>query len=483
MTNVEQWGIFELELPGPVDGNPFVDIDLSATFRFQNRSIQVSGFYDGTGIYRTRFMPDTPGIWHYQTQSNSESLAGRSGSFECLPANAGNHGPVRVHNTYHFAYADGSSYYQLGTTCYAWTWQGEALEQQTLETLQTSAFNKIRMCVFPKDYLWNKNEPEQYPFEGSVDAWDFSRFNPAYFQHLEKRIADLRALGIEADLILWHPYDRWGFSNMPAEVDERYLHYILARLAAYRNIWWSLANEYDIMKEKSTGDWDRFFRIILEHDPYQHLRSIHNWDGIGGLFYDHCKPWVTHASVQSSHFEKTRVWRDSYRKPIIFDECRYEGNVPNAWGNISAREMTHRFWLGTTNGAYVGHGETYLNNDEILWWSKGGKLIGGSPPRIAFLKKILADAPQGGLEPIDGMADYNYPCVGSNTIPYLLYMSIYQPAAIRLKLPKERSFAVDLLDTWEMTITNLAEDVGDIVTLELPSKPYMALRFREKEPA
>ena len=75
-------------------------------------------------------------------------------------------------------------------------------------------------------------------------------------------------------------------------------------------------------------------------------------------------------------------WRDTWRKPVIFDECKYEGNIPQRWGDISAQEMTRRFWLGTVYGAYVGHGETYLNEKDILWWSKGGVLHGESPKQI-----------------------------------------------------------------------------------------------------
>lgn len=106
-----------------------------------------------------------------------------------------------------------------------WNLQGDELEEQTLATLRDAPFNKIRMCVFPKRYLFNFNEPPCYPFEGEVkrpwdpanlengrtpppvDFWDFTRFNPEYFRHLEKRILDLQELGIEADLILFHPYD------------------------------------------------------------------------------------------------------------------------------------------------------------------------------------------------------------------------------------------------------------------------------------
>jgi hypothetical protein len=38
--------------------------------------------------------------------------------------------------------------------------------------------------------------------------WDFTRFNPEFFRHYEKRIGQLRDLGIEADLILFNPYGR-----------------------------------------------------------------------------------------------------------------------------------------------------------------------------------------------------------------------------------------------------------------------------------
>ena len=135
---------------------------------------------------------------------------------------------MRVSNTYHFTYADGTPYKQVGTTCYAWTHQSDELEEQTLATLRSAPFNKLRMCIFPKHYLFNENEPTLYPFpclsRGSSTwdisriltgetpggwAFDFSRFDPAFFQHLERRVADLMALGIEADIILFHPYDRW----------------------------------------------------------------------------------------------------------------------------------------------------------------------------------------------------------------------------------------------------------------------------------
>jgi hypothetical protein len=211
--SVEQWGIFEVTLHGPSDGDPFTDVQLSAAFSDGATKISVPGFYDGDGIYRLRFSPPTQGHWVYTTKSDAPPMDGKSGEMTATAPTGSNHGPVRVFDTFHFAYADGTHYFEVGTTCYAWTHQPEELQEATLKTLASSPFNKLRMCIFPKSYTYNTNDPPNYPFVRRADGkFDFTRFDPENWRHLERRIADLRNLGIEADLILFHPYDRWGFS-------------------------------------------------------------------------------------------------------------------------------------------------------------------------------------------------------------------------------------------------------------------------------
>ncbi len=473
---IERWGLFELALKGPEEGDPFVDVSFGAEFQYKNRIIVVDGFYDGDGIYKVRCMPDCEGSWSYRTRSSNSALDGICGEFECTAPATGNHGPVRVGKTYHFCYDDGTYYIPVGTTCYVWNHQGEDLERQTLETLKTAPFNKMRMCVFPKDYLYNENEPEYYPFTGSLEnGFDFTRFNPVFFQHLESLVKELSKLGIECDLILFHPYDRWGFTTMTAENDDRYLKYIVARLAAFRNIWWSLANEYDLMPSKTMNDWDRFFRIVQEADPYQHLRSIHNCRP----FYDHSKPWVTHCSIQHNDLSMVTEWRDLYKKPVVVDECKYEGNIHRHWGNITAQEMVCRFWMGFASGGYVGHGETYIHPQDILWWAKGGKLYGESPARIAFLRLIMEEGPQEGLETADLGKDARAAgLAGVRDEYFLLYNGIGQPAYQILELPEGRQYEIDIIDTWEMTVTPAPGVYEGHCRVELPGKPYIALRIK-----
>jgi hypothetical protein len=479
---VERWDIFELTLNGPKDGNPFLDVWLKATFRKGSREMAIDGFYDGDGVYRIRFMPDSTGNWSYTTDSNTDALKGKAGNVEVTAPSAGNHGPVRVRDTFHFGYDDGTPYYPFGTTCYAWVHQTEDRQQETLASLKDGPFNKLRMCIFPKWYQYNHGTPPRFPFPRDGETNDYTRFNPEYFRHIESRIADLRAMNIEADLILFHPYDHWGFQEMPAEVDDRYLKYVIARFAAYRNVWWSLANEFDLMKKKTSADWDRIAHLVTETDPYSHLRSIH----YSKTQYDYTRAWCTHAGVQSTAIDRAASLRASIHKPLIFDEMQYEGNINSRWGNLSGQDMAKRFWLCIVAGAYPGHGETYVSQDTIekddavLWWSHGGKLKGTSPQRIAFLRKLVEETAATGGGPI-GFTQLDppyYPSAKrSQDESFLFHFDFHQPLYNDFPLPAQGKYRAELIDPWEMTITPVAGECTGKSRVMLTGKPYMAVRF------
>ncbi|NEM92056.1 DUF5605 domain-containing protein [Galbitalea soli] len=466
----------ELVFSGPAHGNPFVDVEFGVTFRRAGSTRRIGGFYDGDGRWIARILLETPGDWEFETDSTARSLRGITGTLLVEDAAPDAHGVVRVADTFHFAHADGTRHLPLGTTAYAWTSQTAELEERTLATLATAPFTKIRMGVFPKSYLFNANEPPSYPFAGSPGAgWDFTRFEPAYFRHLEGRIRELDALGIQCDLILFHPYDRWGFSDMGAAADDRYLQYVVRRLAAFPNVWWSLANEYDLFWAKSVEDWERLAGVVVANDPVGHPLSIHNCFG----FYDYSRPWITHCSVQRIDVyrtaENTDEWRTRWGKPIVIDECAYEGDIDQGWGNITGEEMVRRFWEGAVRGGYVGHGETYLNDREELWWSKGGELVGQSPERIGFLAGIIADAPGGAIDPLPGDWDVAWGGVGDEY--RIAYLGFGQPRYRQVAAALGRRYTVDVIDTWNMTIDRLPGEFEGSFRVELPGRQFMAIRL------
>jgi hypothetical protein len=492
---VEQWDVFEIGLNGPAEGNPFADVQLSARFSDGTQTVEVEGFYDGDGVYRVRFMPPRTGRWTWVTHSNRWPLTNQRGEFTVTPARAGNHGPVSVRHGHHFGHADGTPYKPVGTTMYSWAHRGNALEEQTLKALAASPFNKVRMLVFPQTAGIDRHPPEFWPFAGTPPGnWDRDRFNPAFFRHLEQRVGQLRELGIEADLILHHPYDdkrEWGFDTMTREQDDRYARYLVARLAAYRNVWWSLANEFDFIRTKTDADWEHLGQLLQRIDPYGHLRSIHN----GKRIYNQSEGWITHVSLQhgmaAAEASRAVLFREAWRKPVVFDELKYEGRHDRRWAQLTGRQMVQAFWAVTIAGGYGGHSEFIPDPaDGTIWLAQGKALRGESPQRLAFLKRILDAAPAEGIDPIDAFEDLFI--AGQPGRYYLVYFGRQAPAEWLPKLyltglRDGQRFKAEIIDTWAMTITPVAAPLQfraqgryDFVAstpVKLPGRPGIALRL------
>lgn len=495
---VEKYKIFEAELTGTGAGNPFKDVEITADFSNGTERATVKGFYKENGKYAVRFMPQTEGTWSYLVHSNDAQLDGATGEFTCTPARPGNHGRVclkkdvlpkkevnfyEIEDEFHFAYEDGTRFQPFGTTCYAWINQAEEVQEQTLKTLAAAPFNKIRMCIFPKFYTYNTEDPQRYAFHGNAtDGFDLEHFDNVFFENLEKRISQLDDLGIEADIILLHPYDRWGFSKMTKEQDIFYLTYVVRRLSHFKNVWWSLANEYDLMPWKPVQDWETYAKVVMENDPYGHLRSIHNCIPL----YDHNRPWVTHVSVQRVDVYKTAEmvtdWRQQYRKPVIVDEVGYEGDMDFGWGNLTGEEETRRFWEGCMRGGYLSHGETFVEKGDQIWWSHGGKLYGESVSRIGFLKDILAELPENAeplkLTPENHEANWDSVCLHDGEKYFLYYYGFSRPMYRNYELPAGKKYKLELIDTWNMTVEELPEVYEGKIRIRMGARQYMAVRMK-----
>lgn len=547
-----QFQMFELSFQGPAPEGSEVRIDLSADFTKDGKKVTVKGFYAGNGCYKIRFLPMEAGEYHYSVRG-SILPGGQEGTVTAEPADGKHHGPVRADGCF-LRYADGSSFLSFGTTVYALAHQSDALTDETMETLSRSPFNKVRICVFPKHYNYNHNNPRYYAFERSAagqgktfeaeegsqvgpgnpdmageNNWDVHHPCFAFWDAFEEKLNRLDEMGIQADLIVFHPYDRWGFSNMPQADNLVYLDYLVRRLSAFPNVWWSLANEYDLIPAKSMKDWEEIETFLAGEDPFHHMLSNHNCFKA----WDWSRENVTHVSWQTKQFGRIPELIHRFGKPVLFDECRYEGNLPESWGNISGRDMTSRFWKTMTLGGYCTHGETFYpgtkeaeenthtGEREVVWWARGGRLHGESPARIAFLKEIVESLP-GPLLPSHAMhslmgltaeelkqnfdampegmkgfmrslfsmsshdrdmfilAEPEYAGRVGEDEAFLVYLDTQCAARYTLRLPEKGSYRVEVIDTWNMTRETVKTGVSGPVTVDLPGREYMAvLAIRE----
>ena len=97
---VERWDVWEVSCPGPAEGNPFADHKIKGSFVRGQEKVEADGFYDGDGIYKVRFMPSYEGEYTFTITADFLEEE-EKGSFVSTPAGDGNHGPVRVADTYH----------------------------------------------------------------------------------------------------------------------------------------------------------------------------------------------------------------------------------------------------------------------------------------------------------------------------------------------------------------------------------------------
>jgi hypothetical protein len=342
------------------------------------------------------------------------------------------------------------------------------LQQQTLKSLSGAYFNKYRYCIFPKWYAHNRIEPDLAAFKkNSQGGYDFNSPDPAFWARFEQRIMDLQKMGIEAELILWHPYDKrgkgWGFGNMGKDADDRYLRYCIARLSPFRNVMWSLANEWDFTG-KPESDYERFGTILQNEDPYQHLRSIHN----GGKVFDQTKPWITHVSLQGYNTYNGVELRNKYNKPIVYDEYGYEGNIPEGYGRNPAMRILQRQYWATFSGIYGTHGECFLDDNDVVWWGKGGLLKGETWKRYKFLREMLDAAP-----PFNELKPDNLTLVKEGEC-YLIYCK--SVGARTIQLAGTKPYKAELLDPMEMTTATVGTAAPGAYTFN-PPKGDVIFRF------
>ena len=176
---MRQYETMELSFQGTAPEGSQAVVDLTAEFVHGDKRVCVNGFYAGDNTYKIRFFADEPGEYHYTVRG----LFSDSGSFLVDPVRVpvrknadglllqlpSEHGIVHPDGC-HLRFQDGTYFQAFGTTVYALMHQKDALINETMETLKHSPFNKIRLCVFPKHYRYNTNEPpvfRELPFHGT----------------------------------------------------------------------------------------------------------------------------------------------------------------------------------------------------------------------------------------------------------------------------------------------------------------------------
>ena len=286
---VPQWDMHEFELHGRcLVENPFRDATLTGEFIAPSGKMKrFDGFHDGGDTWRLRFAPDEEGEWRYRLCGEGVAIS-TEGRLKCVTPRG--RGPIRIHpeNPYAFAHADGSAFLPMGDTCYGLYDDSPItpdLRHEYIETRRRQRFNFIRMSVGHSEARAAK-DPAFWAWGGAPAKPDLDRLNPVFFRGLDELFRELKAHGMNVELLLLNFYRRpFTDTNLWTAARERlWLRYVIARYAAFDNVFlWTLANEYethpdgryrldlpgDVTWAKSTA------RLVKQLDPYRHPVTVH----------------------------------------------------------------------------------------------------------------------------------------------------------------------------------------------------------------
>ncbi|MGZ0152267.1 DUF5605 domain-containing protein [Kribbella sp. WER1] len=285
-------------------------------------------------------------------------------------------------------------------------------------------------------------QPEQWAAaRPALAASPFNRVRLRESSALEEQVRDLLTADLVADVLL------------PA--DEPVVRDTVNRLAAFRNITWCL---------EPSGHSRRLAELIAELDPSRHLISMHEATDPG-------PPWLSHLSVRLENLRGVSVLRRNYAKPVFVDACGHEGDGTTPDTSLRPEELLTRIWEGTVRGAYVTHGESYV---DAPWSAGGSRPTGVVAQRLRLLREVLDELPDG-VEPIDDYRDA--PTLAVPGEYYLQYLGEHQFPDRTFTLPAG-AYDVDVLDVWNHSVRRTREEVTDTLTVRLPGRQYQAIQIR-----
>lgn len=105
--------------------------------------------------------------------------------------------------------------------------------------------------------------------------------------------------------------------------------------------------------------------------------------------------------------------------------------------------------------------------------------MGESPERLAFLDRIVGEAPGGVLDPLP--SDWDVPWGGVAGEYLIAYFGFNRPSFRSLVLP-EGAFSAEVIDTWNMSVDRVPGVHRDSLRVELPARPYLAVRLQRCRP-
>ncbi len=368
--HAQQGSLWEWRFQSPIRfANPFVDVEVDAHIE-QTGSGQkwvIPAFWDGGETWILRFAPPAIGEYSVEIVSNGNKDVAKVWHrcrLSVDPYSGRNqltqHGMLRVaDNKRHFEHRDGTPFLWLADT---W-WKGlagrlpfQAFRQLTADR-KAKGFSAVQIVCGP--YPDERMMEPKWGNEGGLPylTQDFSKVNPAYFGHADRRIRHLIDNGIVPVIVGgWGRPQAGGRSTLQQvglDGFKRHWRHIIARYSAYPVIWVVGGEARD-----DYGPWSDLARYVKRIDPMQHPICFHApadpADAIrDNSIFDFDMVAIGHEGLQTAATTldlMRRCQSRSPKRPVLCGEACYEGHMQTNFADI----QRYLFWSLMLSGA-AGH--------------------------------------------------------------------------------------------------------------------------------
>lgn len=388
-----KYGVHEIVLEGNgTVANPF---DIVVAVKFVPPSGEqaiktVHGFYDGGNTWRARVYVSEMGGWRWSSQCATDSqLNGQTGGFSASDSKLRGRLLPHPKNSRQWMTEDGRWFLNLTDTAYFLlspkdemgepipTEDFQAYVQDAVDHGITSFMSYAVPCP-GSDSEEGSSWSENY----FADA-GFTRLRLENFQNSDRRLRWLLdrhpEVGLQLILFprgsLWRQDEQW-WKNFTPEQKKRIMRYMIARYAAYPQLFWLIVNDAHYAPEKIAlpGQADvagarqhatypnnialarEVGAYFKKHDPWQHPLSTGHARRVDFIFAD--EPWATYIHLENAYdlgatqYAKYHL----YGKPVHLGEDYYEQCYPNYQPSDMNYFQRRLFWAWLISGGSATYG-------------------------------------------------------------------------------------------------------------------------------
>ncbi len=393
------YGVHEVVLRAEqVTGNPW---DVVATVTFTPSTgqspVTVEAFFDGDATWRARVYISQPGPWSWQSRCAAvPELDAKKGSFSATQSSLRGRLLTHPKNRRQWITEDGHWFLHLSDTAYfllvPHDGYGQAVSEadfkQYVRDCRNQGITAVR-CFLTSGI--DGFEQDQQQWYNLFADQELTSLHLDKLQTVDRRLQWLlnESPDMYVQLILFPLASDYGsddkfWAKMDVVQKQRVMRHLLARYAAYPQIYWLIINDAHFGERFPNNN--AFARDVgnyfAEHDPWKHPMSAGH--ARRQPFYFSNEAWATYIHIEDEadlDAQKYELYH-SANKPVFHGEDRYEQDHGPVRDPANMNYFQRRlFWSWLLAGGSTNYGGR--------WWvvhpySETGKRSSSPPPRTGL---------------------------------------------------------------------------------------------------